>query len=118
MVLWLTNKFHFHTYPEMLHSVKTGETIVEKVYGESCFGYLEKDKEVGEVFNRAMTMFSKMLGPAALEAYDFSYLNGKTLVDIGGGHGYLLNDDPEKVSGDSWCDLRSGARPRWREKPD
>jgi hypothetical protein len=90
MVLWLTNKFHFHTYPEMPHSVKTGETVVERVYGESCFGYLEKDKEVGEVFNRAMTMFSKMLGPAALEAYDFSYLNGKRLVDIGGGHGYLL----------------------------
>jgi len=90
MVLWLTNKFHYDTYPEMQHAVKTGETVVEKVYGESCFGYLEKNKEVGEVFNRAMTMFSKMLGPAALEAYDFSYLNGKTLVDIGGGHGYLL----------------------------
>jgi hypothetical protein len=90
MILWLTDKFHYDTYPEMLHAVKTGETVVEKVYGESCFGYLEKNKEVGEVFNRAMTMFSKMLGPAALEAYDFSYLNGKTLVDIGGGHGYLL----------------------------
>jgi hypothetical protein len=90
MMLWLADEFHFHTYPEMLHSVKTGETVVEKVYGESCFGYLEKNKALGEVFNRAMTMFSKMLGPAALEAYDFSYLNGKTLVDIGGGHGSLL----------------------------
>jgi hypothetical protein len=90
MVLWIDNKMHFDTYPEMLHAVKTGETVVEKVYGESCFGYLEKNKEVGEVFNRAMTTFSKMMGPAALEAYDFSYLNGKTLVDIGGGHGYLL----------------------------
>ena len=90
MVLWMTNSFHYHIFPEMLHAVKTGETVVEKVYGESCFGYLEKDKEVGDVFNRAMTMFSKMLSPAVLDAYDFSYLNGKTLVDIGGGHGYLL----------------------------
>jgi hypothetical protein len=90
MVLWLDNRMHFHAYPEMLHAVKTGETVMEKVFGETCFGYLEKEKEVGEVFNRAMTMFSKMLGPAVLEAYDFSHLNGKTLVDIGGGHGYLL----------------------------
>jgi hypothetical protein len=90
MVLWIANAFHFHTYPEMMHAVKTGETVVEKVYGESCFGYFEKDKEVGEVFNRAMTTFSRMMGPTAVEAYDFSYLNGKTLVDIGGGHGYLL----------------------------
>jgi hypothetical protein len=90
MVLWLDNRMHFHAYPEMLHAVKTGETVMEKVFGESCFGYLEKEKEVGEVFNRAMTMFSKMLGPAVLDAYDFSHLNGKTLVDIGGGHGYLL----------------------------
>jgi cyclopropane fatty-acyl-phospholipid synthase-like methyltransferase len=45
---------------------------------------------VDEVFNRTMTMFSQMLGPAALAAYDFSYLNGKTLVDVGGGHGHLL----------------------------
>jgi hypothetical protein len=90
MVLWMGNKFHYDMYPEMQHAMKTGETVVEKVYSESCFGYLEKDKEVGEIFNRAMTMFSKMLGPAVLEAYDFSYLNGKTLVDIGGGHGVLL----------------------------
>jgi O-methyltransferase domain/Dimerisation domain len=90
MVLWMADSFHFRNYPEMLHSVKTGETIVEKVYGDSCFDHLSKDKELGEVFNRAMTMFSKMLTPAALEAYDFSWLNGKTLVDIGGGHGHLL----------------------------
>jgi hypothetical protein len=90
MVLWLGNKFHFQTYPEMQHSIKTGETVVEKVFGDSCFDHLAKDKEVGDVFNAAMTMFSKMLTPAVLEAYDFSWLDGKTLMDIGGGHGHLL----------------------------
>lgn len=90
MVLWMGNKFHFQTYPEMSHSIKTGETVVEKVFGESCFDHLAKDKEVGEVFNAAMTSFSKRLTPPVLEAYDFSWLDGKTLVDIGGGHGHLL----------------------------
>jgi hypothetical protein len=99
MVLWMADEFHFHTYPEMLHSVKTGETIVEKVYGDSCFDHLTKDKELGQVFNRAMTMFSKMLTPVVLEAYDFSLLNGKTLVDIGGGHGHLLTAILKKYPG-------------------
>jgi hypothetical protein len=90
MVLWMGCPMHFDTYQEMLHAVKTGETVVEKVYGVSCFGYFEKDEETGKVFNAAMTTFSKVLTPALLEAYDFSWLNGKTLVDIGGGHGELL----------------------------
>ena len=51
---------------------------------------LRKGQEVVEVFNDAMTRFSQMLTPAVLDAYDFSWLNGKTLVDVGGGHGYLL----------------------------
>jgi hypothetical protein len=90
MVLWMDNTFHFETYAEMTHAVKTGETVVEKVYGYSCFDYLEKDPEVGDVFNTAMTNFSRGLTPVVLEAYDFSWLNGKTLVDVGGGQGHLL----------------------------
>jgi hypothetical protein len=90
MALWMGDKFHFQVFPELAHSIKTGETVTEKVFGVSCFDYFAKDKEVSEVFNAAMTMFSKMLAPPVLEAYDFSWLNGKTLVDLGGGHGHLL----------------------------
>ena len=90
MVLWIGNKMHFDTYPELTWAMKTGETVVEKVYGESCFGYFEKNPEVGKVFNEAMTTFSRMFTPPVLEAYDFSWLNGKTLVDVGGGHGFVL----------------------------
>lgn len=90
MVLWMGNKMHYDTYSEMVHAVKTGDTVTEKVYGAACFEYLEKNKDVSDVFNAAMTMFSRMLTPRVLEAYDFSWLDGKTLVDIGGGHGMLL----------------------------
>ena len=90
MVLWIGNKMHFDTYPELPWAMKTGETVVEKVYGESCFGYFEKNPEVSKVFNEAMTNFSRMFTPAVLDAYDFSWLNGKTLVDVGGGHGFVL----------------------------
>ncbi len=92
MVLFLATRIHFELSPEMMHSLKTGETVVEKVYNVSIFDYFEKDKITGEIFNDAMTDFSAVVIPAALEAYDFSYLNGKTLIDIAGGHGKVLTE--------------------------
>ena len=92
MVSWLSTRMHFELFPEMMHSLKTGETVVEKVYNVSCFEYFEKDKVTGEIFNDAMTDFSAVVIPAALEAYDFGWLNGKTLVDIAGGHGKVLTE--------------------------
>src|SRR5882724_435983 len=90
MVRWFSARVHFETFPEMMHALKTGETVVEKVHGVSCFDYFEKNREVSEIFNDAMTDFSALVIPAALEAYDFGWLNGKTLVDVAGGHGKVL----------------------------
>jgi hypothetical protein len=92
MVRWMATRMHFDLFPEMMHSLKTGETVVEKVYNVSCFEYFEKDQVTGEIFNDAMTDFSAVVIPAALEAYDFAWLNGKTLVDIAGGHGKVLTE--------------------------
>lgn len=92
MVRFMATRLHFETYPEMMHSLKTGETVVEKVHNVSIFEYFEKDKITGEIFNDAMTDFSAVVIPAALEAYDFSYLNGKMLIDIAGGHGKVLTE--------------------------
>jgi hypothetical protein len=90
MVLWLSDPFHLHVYEEVAHSLRTGETVTEKIYGVPCFEYLTQNEEVGDRFNRAMTGFSAMLIGAALEAYDFSWLAGKTLVDVAGGQGLVL----------------------------
>ena len=92
MVLWIADPIHYRCFPEMLHAVKTGEPVIEKVTGSACFAYFEKDKVTGEVFNAAMTGFSAMMIPAVLEAYDFSPLNGGKLVDVAGGHGHVLTE--------------------------
>ncbi len=92
MVRWFATRLHFELFPEMMHSLKTGETVVEKVYNVSCFEYLEQNKAISDIFNDAMTDFSAVVIPAALEAYDFGYLNGKTLIDIAGGHGKVLTE--------------------------
>ncbi len=88
MALWVTSPFHFRVYGEMMHSVRTGQPAVEKVAGLPIFEYLPRDPELSEIFNNAMTTFSDVVIPAALEAYDFSGID--LLVDVAGGHGAVL----------------------------
>lgn len=88
MILWVTSPLHFRVYAEMMHSVRTGQPAVEKVTGVPVFEYLPRDPELSEIFNDAMTTFSEMVIPAALDAYDFSGID--TLVDVAGGHGAVL----------------------------
>lgn len=85
---FITSPFHFRSYAELLHSVKTGQPAGEKVAGMPLFEYFPKHPEFSELFNDAMTAFSTAVIPAVLEAYDFSGIG--TLVDIAGGHGRVL----------------------------
>ncbi len=86
--LWMTNPLHFRTYAEFDHSLRTGETCVEKATGHAIFDYFPTDHECNCEFNNAMTSISLMVIPAVLEAYDFSGMG--TLCDVAGGHGMLL----------------------------
>jgi hypothetical protein len=99
MALWLTLPFHFEVYGELCHSLRTGETVSEKLYGLPCFDYLAQNKEINDIFNDAMTEFSANVVPAVLEACDFSSLSGNTLVDIAGGHGKVLTEILKKHPG-------------------
>lgn len=87
-VMFGANPFHLRVYPDMMHSLKTGAPAVEKTTGMSCFDYFGADREVAAEFNAAMTGISSMLLPAILEAYDFTGIG--TLVNVAGGHGFLL----------------------------
>jgi len=97
MALWMTSPFHFRTYSEILHSVKTGEITCDHVHGKPVFEYFPEHPEISELFNNAMTCMSEMVTPALLEAYDFAGIH--TLMDVAGGHGALLrailNKHPE-----------------------
>lgn len=88
MVLWIADPFHFRNYAELMHSVKSGETVIKKTSGREIWEYFEQDKAEAKIFNDAMTTFSALLTPPVLEAYDFGGLG--TLADIAGGHGFLL----------------------------
>ena len=86
--IMLNENWMWQAFGELDYSVKTGETAHYKVQGMGSFEFFEQNAEAGRVFNRAMTNMSKTVVPAIVGAYDFSGF-GK-LVDIAGGHGYLL----------------------------
>jgi hypothetical protein len=86
--LFLTNPLHYKIWPELMHSVKTGETLAERVLGKPIFEYFASEPEEGALFHSAMTNFSEVVIAAALKAYDFSGIG--TLVDVAGGHGMVL----------------------------
>jgi O-methyltransferase domain/Dimerisation domain len=115
MVRWICSPFHMRVYSEAMHSVKTGESAVKKATGVEVFDYFARDQELSRVFNNAMTAFSQMVVPAALEAYDFSGI--RVLVDVAGGHGGVLTGVLERhpAMRGILCDLDhviAGARQR------
>ncbi len=73
---------------ELGHSVRTGETGVSRAFGMDAWAYFGAHPEEAAVFNGAMTSFSAQASAAVAATYDFGKFN--TLVDVAGGHGFLL----------------------------
>ncbi len=89
ITIWLGEPEHWKVYGGLTYSVKTGKPAWDEVHGEPIFQSLfHTTKELGDIFNRAMTSFSHQTIPAILEAYDFS--EAGTVADIAGGYGHLL----------------------------
>ena len=87
--IFMGEEWLWNVMGQMLYSVKTGKPAWAHVHGADAFDYLADNPEHHEIFNRAMTDISMSAAPAIVEAYDFSPF--KTIVDIAGGHGFLLS---------------------------
>jgi hypothetical protein len=72
----------------LYQSVKTAEPAFEPIFGAPPFAYLAGNPSAAAVFDEAMTGWSMQNSLAVANAYDFSQIG--TLMDVGGGHGYLL----------------------------
>lgn len=78
---------NYKAFGEMLHSVRTGETAFNHLYGKGHFDWLADHPDESSIFNKAMAQSLRRLGNP-LESYDYS---GKRLiVDVGGGRGDLI----------------------------
>jgi len=71
----------------LLHSVRTGETAFDHLYGKGHFEWMPKNADASSTFNKAMAQSLRRQGNP-VESYDYS---GKRLiVDVGGGRGDLI----------------------------
>src|SRR5262245_4407057 len=78
----------WHSWEEMVYSLKTGKTGFEKACGMPLFDYLAQHPEEASHFSEAMVGFHGAEPPAVANAYDFSEI--KTVVDVGGATGNML----------------------------
>lgn len=79
---------HYGSWGNILHSVQTGQSGFENIYGKNVFEYYAENPEPAAAFDRAMSSFSSLEITAVVNEFDFSGI--ETLVDVAGGQGYLL----------------------------
>ncbi len=79
---------HYRAWGDVMHSMQSGASAFENLYGMQLFEYYAQNPEQGKIFDEAMTSLSATENVEITTRYDFSPI--RKLVDVGGGHGSLL----------------------------
>jgi hypothetical protein len=87
-IMTLGGELCTQAWGELLYSLRTGRTGLEKVFGQPLFDYLAEHAEQASLFSETMVGFHGAEPPAVAEAYDFAGIG--TLVDVGGATGNML----------------------------
>jgi precorrin-6B methylase 2 len=74
-------------FGDLMHSLKTGESAFEHVFGMTHWEQLALDSEKSAIFNAAMQSGTERIQAAMVSAWDFQGLS--TFVDVGGGRGTM-----------------------------
>jgi len=96
MILHQFGETNMTLFTHFTECIRTGEGNTRKMLGKGIFQYLEGNPAKNEIYNKAMDNSSSLVALALLSAYDFKGI--KTLVDVGGGHGILLDCILEKYN--------------------
>jgi SAM-dependent methyltransferase len=78
----------YQAWGELMHSVRTGETAFEHVFGMGIFQYEARHPEHARIFDEAMANLVGVYNAAVLASYSFSTI--RKVVDVGGGDGSLI----------------------------
>jgi hypothetical protein len=76
------------SWGDLLHSIRTGQSATQHVYGMSSFEYLAAHPEQAAIFNEAMAEITRGIAQAVVAACDFSAF--RRIADLGGGTGTLI----------------------------
>ena len=74
---------------DLLHSVRTGETAFNHLYGKGHFEWMAENADASSTFNKAMAQSLRRLYKNPIESYD--YAGKRLIVDVGGGRGDLIS---------------------------
>jgi hypothetical protein len=85
----IRGEWQYESWGQLLHSVRTGQSGLERVYGSPLFDFLAVNPDKGKLFDEAMTGVHGRETTAMLDAYDFSGIS--VLVDIGCGNGEVIS---------------------------
>ena len=87
-VLYFGSDWRRRTWDELINTLRTGDPCFDLAFGEPVFEYLQKHPHRAAVYNNVQASNSEILAPQIAAVYDFSQFG--TLMDVGGGHGFLL----------------------------
>jgi hypothetical protein len=80
--------WHWQSWGNLLHSVKTGEPAFIHTFGMGTYQYVTEHPEAAEIYDKAMTGVTLQAAPGIARQYDFGSV--RRVMDVGGGHGTLL----------------------------
>jgi len=80
---------HYTSFSHLLYSLKTGKPVFPKIYGKTFFEYLADYPEKCEVYQNAMKEYSVDYDEIIKNLNIPDYVH--SIMDLGGGHGNLLD---------------------------
>ncbi|MBO0702700.1 MAG: methyltransferase [Candidatus Dormibacteraeota bacterium] len=88
LAIMFGSRFHRAAWTGLAETVSTGGPAFSREHGVPAFEYLSTHPEDAAIFNAAMTNVAEAFIATTLPACDFGHF--RTLVDVGGGQGFLL----------------------------
>ncbi|MCA1558446.1 MAG: acetylserotonin O-methyltransferase, partial [Acidobacteria bacterium] len=88
LAICMGGQCNWQAWGDILHSIKTGESAFEHVFGTGFFQHLDRHPDNARMFLEAMNCCASLYNEAVVAAYDFSRF--EKIIDVGGGQGKLV----------------------------
>ncbi|RWS25650.1 hypothetical protein B4U80_13056 [Leptotrombidium deliense] len=85
---------HYAAAGMLSHTIKTGETSFDRVFGCNYWQFMKTNTKEGEYFMKAQTEFTQAFVTQLTNSYNYNQFSN--IVDVGGGNGSLLISILEK----------------------
>jgi hypothetical protein len=84
----VSTEWMWRPWGALAHTVKTGETAFDALYGQDTWTWFGDNPEAGRLFDGLMDEITRADADAIVAAFDFAPF--QTIVDVAGGRGILL----------------------------